>query len=186
MIFSFDRKDCSGQYFKDIDMTFPDAVKYDLYNEADLAGTLITNYNNTFARFRNGQAYRRRNTSFGIPSYEHILSDEAGNHFARITIETPMFKSEVLTLVFYGSPEAYTFTNKNLYKKKDGFDLVVEFKNDHAQPVFVLKNTEKGNLLSFDSYRPMQGTIEINEHLHQDRIFAFLLTIQLYFFTAER
>jgi hypothetical protein len=185
MQFAFKRYDCSDQYFSDIGLALPGAVKYDLYTDTNLMGTLITNYNRTFARFRESVGYKRHDKSWGIPSYEHILLNEFEVPFVRITIETPLFKGDYLTLAFYDGSQSYKLNGSNFHTRKEMANLIVDIKSE-SQTVFLLKNIHKGNFFALDSMRPWEGTIAIADGLHPDKIFGFLLAIQLYYWTSER
>jgi len=180
MEFSFKRSDSSDIYFSDIDLKLSNSVKYDLYNDSNLSGTLITNYSRTFAKFREGVCYKRHDKSWRIPSYEHILLNEFERPFVRITIDIPLYRIDEVAIAFYdGSPTNY-FNRNNFHTKKEGIELTIDIKSGN-QTVFMLKNVRKSN----DSMRPMEGTIEIADGLHRDKIFGFLLAIQLYYENCE-
>ncbi|AEW00891.1 hypothetical protein A4D02_13100 [Niastella koreensis] len=185
MEFAFKRYYCSDQYFSDINLAFSSAVKYDLYTDRNLIGTLITNYNRTFAKFRESAGYKRHDKSWGIPSYEHILLNEFEVPFVRITVETPLFKGDYLTMAFYDGSQSYNLNWSNFHTRKETANLIVDIKSE-SQTVFLLKNTLKGNFFSHDSMRPWEGTIEIADGLHPDKIFGFLLAIQLYYWISDR
>jgi hypothetical protein len=183
MTFSFTRTNCDGTYFRDIDLSLPYAVKYDLYNDGVLVGTLITNMKQSFCQFRDEKAYRRHTKSWGNPAYEHLVLDEAGNGFTRLTIEAPMFKGEEVTLVFFGHHYTYKL-NKKSFRKEKGLDLLVECKQDE-EVVFRLKNNAKRKFGTNNQSRPMEGIVELSDQLPKVWIFGFLLAIQLYFYTDE-
>ncbi|THU36101.1 hypothetical protein FAM09_22210 [Niastella caeni] len=179
MIFNFRRYEVPETYYSDIDISIPPGVKYDLYDGSHLVGTFIDGYNKTFARFKDGDSYKRHTKIFGSLANAHYLLNDHEPNFAYVTIYYTIVKILKAKLEFYDDPSTYIMDYNNFNGSK-GFDLVIDIKAGD-QTVFSLKNTSKRKFLSRNSDRPMEGTIEISDSLHRDKIFGFLLAIQLYY-----
>jgi hypothetical protein len=183
MTLSFKRYLAPETYYTDIDLLLPDSVKYDLYNGADLVATLISSNGKSFARFRDGSTYKRHTKIYGNIPYEHLFLNDQDTLFARITVDGS-YKGGEAILVFCGDPDSYVLRRGNIQSRKEPYELIIEFKAGD-QTVFTFKNTQKGKFASYYSNRPMEGTIEMTDRLHRDKIFGFLLAIQLYYLAQE-
>jgi hypothetical protein len=181
LTFSFKRNWVPAAYYADIDLKIDDAIKFDLFDDTKIIGTLITSESESFAKFRDGISYKQHDRSLFKPGYEHIIFNEKDVPFARITVGYHVFKETKVTLVFFGHPHSYILKSSNFHNRKDSFDLIIDITLDN-QSVFKLKNSIRGKLFSdFDRSRPMEGTIEFTDALHRDMIFGFLFAIQLFY-----
>ena len=66
MTLSFIRQDSSDVYFRDIDVSLPDSVKYDIIDNKEIIGMLITSDKQSFGKFHDGQMHYRKNQGFSI------------------------------------------------------------------------------------------------------------------------
>ena len=162
----------------------PDCMKYDLYEDKEVAGTLLINHSKAFARFREGMTYQYRDKSILFQPTAYILKDETGADFAKIFTREPWLGEKQVHIQFTAENSSCRFTAGDVVRNRGPFNLIIEI-FEGTESVFILNEYEHRIHTAVESSRPMAGIIEIPDKLEKDKIWGFLIAIQVYFWSME-
>ena len=159
-----------------------DCVKYDLYEGKVLAGMLVTSRSKAYAKFHDGRGFGHKSKSVLFPSNQYVLKDELGIDFVKVK-SIWSSKNEV-HIRFGGEGFSYKLLDKNIVRDMGPYNLIIEI-FDNSKSVFILNEYGHRKFSSIETTRPMAGIIEFSEILDRNKIWGFLLAIQLHFWNLD-